>query len=186
MEYAPNLVVHFVHGSLDARSQPKTEIAVRDGVLILTDLSTKELVVAYAKTSATVFYAGIIIGKLYGVIWRNTSPSQIEGAGREMRNSSAFNVQDPVLSDSLIFYKGLKGAVEAAGADLLVVSFPFAYVVNPEDRARWAILGVKNIEGQIQYEQAFTSHLNEIGIRTLNLSEPFLRTARTEKMRVYF
>src|SRR5262249_43357426 len=149
------LVIHFVYGSLEARSEPKTDIAVRDGVLVLTELIAKEVVVAYAKNLATVFYAGVVTGKLYALTSSDASPGKIEGAGRDLRSNVAFTIQDPAVRDSSIFYQRLRAVVASTGADLLVVYFPLSYVVYPEDRARWAILGVKDIEGQIEFNRAF-------------------------------
>jgi len=185
-QYAPNLVIHFVYGSLEARSEPKTDIAVRNGVLVLTELTPKETIVAYAKNLATVFYGGVLAGKLYAWASSSISPSQIEGAGRDMRNSVSFSIQDPVVGDSLVFYERLKESVSSSGADLLVVYFPLGYVIYPEDRARWAILGVKDIEGQIEFNKSFESHLNEMGIKTVNLTDPFLLQARSDKTRLYY
>jgi len=185
-DYAPNLVIHFVYGSLEARSEPKTDIAVRNGVLVLTELTTKEIIVAYAKNLATVFYGGVIVGKLYAWVSSSPSPSQIEGAGRDMRNSVPFSIQDPIVTDSLNLYEKLKKAVSSAGADLLIVYFPLSYVVYPEDRARWAILGVKDIEGQLEFNKAFSSHLNEMGIETVNLTQPFLDSGSSERPRLYY
>jgi hypothetical protein len=185
-QYAPNLVIHFVYGSLEANSEQKTNIAVRNGVLVLTELTTQEIIVAYAKNLATVFYGGVIVGKLYAWASSSIGSSQIEGAGRELRNNSEFHIQDSIVTDSLVLYKQLKEAVSYAGADLLIVYFPLSYVVYPEDRARWAILGVKDIEGQIEFNRSFESHLNGVGIRTVNLTEPFLQQARLEKSRLYY
>ena len=185
-DYAPNLVIHFVYGSLEARSKPKTDIVVRDGVLVLTELTTKEMIVAYAKNLATVFYGGVVFGKLHALASSHTSSGRIEGAGRDLRNSAGFNVQDPVVGDSLIFYQRLKDAVSSAGADLLVVYFPLSYVVYPEDRARWAILGVRNIEEQIDYNGAFAAHLTALGIKTLDLTDIFRQSSTTEKRRLYY
>jgi SGNH hydrolase-like domain, acetyltransferase AlgX len=55
-----------------------------------------------------------------------------------------------------------------------------------EDRARWSLQGVENIEKQVQFNEAFTRHLNSIGIRTVNLTEPFIESARIENARLYY
>ncbi len=185
-DYTPNLVIHFVYGSLEVSPKPETDMIVHDGMLLPTNPGVKELVWGYAKNAATVFYAGIIISSLSKVFWKDTAPGKIEGAGREMRNSPPFREQSPEISDSIMFYRAFRETVEAAGANLLIVYFPLAYVVHPEDRARWMLQGVENIEDQITFNKAFDSYLNQIDIRCSNLTDQFIQHATMEKRRLYF
>jgi hypothetical protein len=183
--YSPDLVVHFTYGSLEVSPKPETNVAVRNGMVVQTNAGIKELVWGYAKNAATVFYAGIVMSRISKAVSKDASAMRIEGAGKEMRNPPIFSIQDPVIGDSLIFYRA-RETVEAGGAKLLIVYFPLAYVVHPEDRMRWVLQGVQNIEEQIQLNSTFASFLHENGFRCLNLTEQFVQTAKTDKKRLYY
>ena len=185
-DYRPDLVVHFTYGSFEVIPKPETNVAVHNGLVVQSNAGIKELVWGYAKNAASVFYTGIVINRVSKAVSKDISAMRIEGAGREMRNSPTFSIQDPLISDSVIFYRTLRETVEAAGAKLLIVYFPLAYVVHPEDRMRWVLQGVQNIEEQIQFNRTFASFLNENGFRCLNVTEQFVQRAKTEKQRLYY
>jgi len=184
--YSPNLVIQFVYGSLEVSAKPDTSVIVRNGYAIPSNPGMRDLVWYYAKNSATVFYSGLLITQIHKLIAAGNASGSIEGAGRDMRNSPVFRPNDPYVKESLMFYRALKQAVEGTGADLLVVHFPLAYVVHQEDRARWALQGVDNIDRQVAFNQAFSVHLNDLGIRCLNLTNDLIQSAKREKNRLYF
>ncbi len=184
--HSPNLVIQFVYGSLEVSAKPDRSVIVRNGYAVLANPSIKDVAWAYAKNSATVFYSGIIISWIHKLFFGLDFHEQIEGAGRDMRNSEAFRREDARVTESLLFYMSLKEAVEGTGASLLIVHFPLAYVVHPEDRARWMFQGVENIEEQVQFNRTFAAYLNQIGIRCLNLTDQFIQRATMDKRRFYF
>jgi hypothetical protein len=185
-EYEPDLVIQFIYGSLAVRAKPATSVDVRNGYIVLATSGFRDKVWAYAKNSATVFYSGVLITLFQKSIYRQDEEGRIEGAGRDMSNSPDFSPDDASVKESLLLYRNLKRAVEAAGAKLLIVYFPLSYVVHPEDRARWVLHGVKSIDRQVNFNRAFDSYLDERGIQCLNLTDDFIEIARTDKSRLYF
>ena len=184
--YSPDLAIQFVYGSLEVSAEPDTSVVIRNGYAVLANPGVRDMIWAYAKNSATVFYSGIIIGQIHKLIFRGDPEGKIEGAGRDMRNPPVFRLDDPRVRESLTFYTALKETVEGAGADLLIVHFPLAYIVHPEDRARWVLQGVEDIEQQIMFNRAFASYLNELGIDCLNLTDDLIESAKRDKNRLYF
>jgi hypothetical protein len=185
-DYSPNLVIHFVYGSLEVSPMPDNSQIVRSGHVIAADTEGNGSIWRYAKNSATVFYVGIIISQSYKIVFGKLPHGTIEGAGREMSNRGKFKADDSHIADSLRFYRSLQEAVEKAGANLLIVHFPLAYVVHPEDRLRWVLQGVENIEGQIDFNRTFAAYLNQIGIRCVNLTDHFIQSATIEEERLYY
>jgi len=185
-DYGPNLVIQFIYGSLEVEAVPDTSITVSDGHIILKASGMGAQIWSYAKMSATVFYSGVIVGLIHKSLYHEDSIERIDGAGRHMRNSRGFELDDLPVKRSLVFYENLKRTVEETGARLLLVYFPLAYIVHPEDRTRWALHGVENIDSQIEFNQMFASYLNENGIRCLNLTEFFIDAAREGNGRLYY
>jgi len=183
--YSPNLVIQFVYGSLEVSVKPDTSLIVKNGYAVPVSLSGRDKVWNYAKMSATVFYSGILLSRVHELVAGNIDGS-IEGAGRALRNSPVFRSDDPYVKESLLFYKALKEAVEEAGADLLIVHFPLAYVVHQEDRVRWALQGLGSIDRQVAFNHAFSAYLNDRGIRCFNLTNDLIESAKKEKSRLYF
>lgn len=184
--YSPNLVIQFVYGSLEESAKPETSVIVENGHLVLANSDMQQRIWAYAKNSATVFYSGIIVGLIYKSICRDDQHGSIAGAGRDMRNDPAFSPDDPRVKESLILYNNLNKAVKEAGAKLLIVHFPLSYVVYPEDRARWVLQGVENINRQKEFNRVFASYLDEVGIECFNLTEDLIEAARRDNHRLYF
>jgi len=175
--YNPNLVIHFAYGSLQVNPKPTTDITVDEGRLVQSDLSMIELAHAYAKNSAIVFYTGVVIARLYGALELDV---------KESKTSDLQNVSDAASTVSIEFYQTLKTVVEGKGAELLVVHFPFAYVVHPEDKKRWVLQGIQDLDHQIRFNKALDLELTSVGIKTVNLTERFLLAAKAESTRLYY
>jgi len=186
-DFGPNLVIQFVYGSLEVTSSLDNSItASDDGHIMLKTVGIRKQLWGYAKNSATVFYSGVMTGLMLKALHPGESSEGIEGAGREMRNSAPFEIDTPGVKESLDFYNNLKQNVEESGAHLLIVYFPLAYVVHPEDRGRWALHGVENVDRHIDFNRMFASYLNESGIRCLNLTDSFIDMAKKENGRLYY
>jgi hypothetical protein len=185
-DYSPDLVIHFVYGSLEVSPQPDRSITVANGRLLPLGASLKDILWGYAKNSATVFYTGTIVGQLSNLIGTAGQGRHIEGAGQQLLNTSAFDAHSTGVRESTDFYRAFQDAAREAGAQFLAVHFPLAYVIYPEDRARWALHGVENVEAQILFNKEFTVHLNQRAIRCLNLTQDFLEHAKRDAHRLYY
>jgi acetyltransferase AlgX (SGNH hydrolase-like protein) len=184
--YSPDLVIHFVYGSLEVSPQPDQALIVTNGMLQPVGLSTKDILWGYSKNSATVFYTGIIMGQISKVVGAAGQGSHIEGSGRELHNASVFDVHSSTIKESTAFYQAFQEAVHEIGGGFLVVYFPLSYVVYAEDRARWALHGVENIEAQVTFNKVFAAHLNQQAIRCLNLTDDFIEHAKHDARRLYY
>jgi lysophospholipase L1-like esterase len=186
-DYSPDLVLHFAYGSMETPVELNRSVIVANGALVSADATLTDRAWAFAKNIATVFYTGVAVGKISQWLKRPGSDRLIEGAGRTLKNLSHFDPRADDTAASLSFYRAFSTAVQEAGAEFAVVYFPLAYVVYPEDRARWAIHGVEDIEGQIEFNRAFTSYLrNNEDISTLNLTDDLIKQARGGGPRLYY
>jgi hypothetical protein len=183
--YSPDLVIQFVYGSLEVSGHPDDSVQVINGRAIHKNAGTKESLWAYAKKSATVFYSGVLLGLAFKAVDERPLAS-IDGAGREMRNTTTFSPDDDSIKGSLSLYKNFNDVVEGSGAEFTIVFFPLAYVVHPEDALRWWLHGVEDIDRQKEFNRAFERYLNDLGIRCLNLTEDLIQIAKEEKSRLYF
>ncbi len=184
--YSPDLVIHFVYASLEVNPQPDRSLTVANGQLLPIGLGPVDFIWGYAKNSATIFYAGIIIGQIGKIAGAAGQGGRIEGAGRELHAASTFDVHSATIKKSTAFYRDFQEAIRESGANFLIVHFPLAYVVYPEDRARWALHGVENIEAQVAYNKAYAEHLNQQTIPCLNLTQDLVEEARRDARRLYY
>lgn len=119
--------------------------------------------------------------------WHGVDEAQpIEGAGRAMINRTAFSVDDPRVKEAVRLYTRFRDEVRQAGARFLLVHFPLAYVVHPEDLTRWILHGVTNVEQEKAFNRDFCAFLNEQDIPCLNLTDDLVSTAKREKQRLYY
>jgi len=120
---------------------------------------------------------------LYG----NGEPAEgIQGAGRELTENESFDPSDPNLASALAFYGDLRAAVESTGGRLLVVYLPHSYCVHLEDVSRWAHLGVRKIEEQKAFDDAFCRHIDQNGVPCLNITQDLVSAAREHGERLYY
>ena len=185
-DYSPDLVIHFVYGSFEVSSHPDRSIIVENGRLLPLGVSSKDILWSYAKNSATVFYTGIIIGKISKIADAAGQDRRIEGAGRELHNAPVFDVHSTAIKESTAFYRAFQEAVHETGGEFLALHFPLAYVIYPEDRARWALHGVEKFDAQIAFNKEFAAHLNQQAIRCLNLTDDFIEHAKHDTQRLYY
>ncbi|HEY5627661.1 MAG TPA: hypothetical protein VIR79_06925 [Nitrospira sp.] len=184
--YSPDLVIHFVYGSLETSSHPDRSLTVTNGQLLPSGASPVEFMWGYAKNSATIFYTGILVGQIGKAAGLSGQGRRIEGAGRALHTALPFDVQSAAVKESTTFYRAFRAAAHESNAKFLVVHFPLAYVVHPEDRARWALHGVENIEVQETYNHAFADHLNRQAIPCLNLTQDLMEEAKRNAQRLYY
>jgi SGNH hydrolase-like domain, acetyltransferase AlgX len=184
--YAPDLVIHFVYGSLEVSPQPDRTLLVTDGLLQQAWLSNQDIMWGYAKNFAIVFYSGVFAGQISQAIGTGGGQGRIEGAGRELHMASAFDAHSPTVTASTNFYRAFQDAVHEARGKFLAVHFPLSYVVYPKDQTRWALHGVENIEAQVTYNQAFSAHLNQQAIPCLNLTQDLIEAAKHDARRFYY
>jgi hypothetical protein len=184
-DYAPNLVIQFAYQSMQVSRAAETA-RVRDSYLVLHEPTLLRRVAAYAKNSATAYYAWTVATILRGRLEPAGTDGRIYGAGREARVAGAFDPAGTDVAESLKVYDDLRLAVEATGARLLLVYFPLAYVVHPEDIDRWGHLGVQDVERQVAFDRAFCRHLDERGIACLNLTPELIDRARQGGRRLYY
>ena len=185
-DYKPNLVIQLVYGSLEVEATPSTSVVVENGHMLPNALGTVDRIWAYAKTSATVFYSGVIVAFVQKSLYEQDREENIEGAGRDLRNNRSFDPEDVQVKESIALYERFRDSVEQTGAQLLIVHFPLSYVVHPEDRARWALQGVEHIDQQIDFNRAMCAYLNGDGVPCLNLTDDLATTARNEGSRLYY
>ena len=68
----------------------------------------------------------------------------------------------------------------------MVVYFPLAYVVHPQDRSRWRHLGLHDVERQKAFDSAFVEYLNKHGIACLDLTPSLIEAAQKTGKRLYY
>ena len=185
-DYSPDLVIHFVYGSLEVSSQTDRSITVTDGGLRPLDASAADFMWGYAKNSAAVFYTGVLVTQLAKSAGIDRRGGCIEGAGREICATTLFDAYSTTVRESTAFYRTFKQVAQESGADFLAVHFPLAYVIYPEDRTRWALQGVENIDAQVVFNTEFAAHLKKQAVPCLNLTESLVEYAKQEQERLYY
>jgi hypothetical protein len=189
-EYQPDLVIQFVYATMAiAESQNDGATVDEDGYLLPKDVSAMHRFKNEIKKLATVFYGWVIWTRLdelrAGDGGSGSDPGEVIGAGREIPRVERFDPAQPVVAHALQFYRDLADAVESRGARLLVIYFPLSYAIHAEDVSRWKHHGVRDVAAQAAFDAEFIRHLNEAGIRTLDLTED-LRTAARGGERLYY
>lgn len=189
--FAPDLVIQFIHGSMAVKNHPRSRNRVTpDGYLVRRDVPLSRELRDRAKKSAIVFYGWI----LYTMLDQRLSDEggeadggEILGAGRELTIPREFSLENPVVVESLAFYRALRDETRRAGAEALVVFFPLSYAIHPEDRSRWRHLGVQDIEAQQAFDSALCQHLAEQeSLPCIDITEPMRRAAEANEERLYF
>jgi hypothetical protein len=137
------------------------------------------------KELATVFYAWVLYTRIDALLSSPGEPSEVLGAGRALRTPAEFDPRNPEVAEAIAFYRDLADTVRASGSELLVVYFPLSYAIHREDESRWRHLGVRDVEAQIAFDEAFVRYLQELGIDCLDVS-PDLRRAAAEGRRLYY
>jgi hypothetical protein len=184
--YVPDLVIHLVYGSLELEAPSDHVITVENDRLVSSTMTFKDRLWRSAKCSAMIFYTGIVLSQLPNPMQADKRESFIEGAGRRMRNAQAFEVRSRGIDDSLKFYAAFDRAAREAGANFLIVYVPLAYVIYPEDRTRWVLHGVKDVEAQMAFNDEFSRYLNGVHIPCMNLTNALLESARRDSNRLYY
>jgi hypothetical protein len=143
-------------------------------------------VVAIAKQSAIVFYGWVVVTRLRSAFDRGKQVSEIQGAGRSITEHDVFDPRAPELQPSLRFYARLREVVQGGGGRLLIVYVPLSYTVHPEDVARWQHLGVRNVQGQMRFDDDFCKYLTRTGLPCLNVTADLVRAAQESTERLYY
>jgi hypothetical protein len=182
---APDLVIQLVYGSMALRDRDPYDVDER-GYLLPRQRSFAHRVRAEVKKSAIVFYGWILATRLRDLASAPEAGTTIQGAGRALELHGAFDPGAPEVVESLRFYDELRGAVEGLGARLVVVYFPLAYCIHPEDVRRWQHLGVRDVERQMAFDAAFCGFLAERGVRCLDITPELQRAAREDGKRLYY
>jgi len=183
--YAPDLVIQFMYGSL-MPARPPDSYVDEDGFLRDRNVTARQRMVARAKKSAVVFYSWLVFTRLRSQSSEPGTTGKIEGAGRDLSVREAFDPESDEVRDATVFYDDLRRTVEESGARLLVFHFPLSYVVHPEDMARWRHLGVRNLDQQITYNDAFARHLDREGYLCLNGTGDLMAYAESTGERLYY
>jgi len=185
--YAPDLVIQMIYEDFEFNPGIQKEYSVDSRGYLIRQTSVEEKMLAYAKNSATVFYTWIICCELQKRFSKNPA-RQMLGAGREMElEGKTFQEEDSrVQAVMKQYYFALKETVENSGAKLLVMYFPFSYVIYQEDAFRWQHRGVTNIEAQMTYNKLFCDYLSRQGLDCLNLTESLVSAAQKTQERLYY
>jgi SGNH hydrolase-like domain, acetyltransferase AlgX len=183
-DYAPDLVIQFVYQSMQVHSTAARRY-VWNGYLLTDEPTLPRLMIRYARSSAIEFYAWTVAMTLRSRLWP-TAQGSIHGTGRETTAVGAFDLARADVADSLAFYEDLRSTAQAAGARLLVMYFPLAYAVHPQDIDRWRHLGLLDVPQQVAFDWAFCSHLNLLGIACLNLTQKLIDHAERSGKRLYY
>ncbi len=186
-DFAPDLVIQFAYGSMAVDTSLQTQYAVDpDGYLVLKDLGRRGRMIQQAKQSAVVFYGWIVATRLRQLLGDEPPDAAIEGAGRTLTERARFDPAEEEAARCIGLYDRLKAVVAGGGGRVLVVYFPLAYSVHPEDAARWRHLGVRNIEAQRAYDADFCRYVDARGVPCLNISDDLVRAAREGGERLYY
>jgi len=184
-DYSPNLVIQFVYQSMQVHSTAAKRY-VWNGYLFTQEPTLPRLITGYARSSAIEFYVWTIWTRLHSRLWPSVGKGSIHGTGRDTKGIGAFDLARADVADSLAFYEDLRSTVQAAGARLLVIHFPLAYAVHPQDSDRWRHLGLLDIPQQVAFDGAFCGHLNSLGIACLNLTQQLIDHGWHSGKRLYY
>ena len=179
----PDLIVQLVYGSMEVAS---SEAVVDPRGYLVQPGSESGGWSQLAKQSATVFYGWLVVTRVRAGLGEEPAAGAVQGAGRKLIERARFDPASPGLARSLGFYDDLRRAASDAGAALLVVYFPLAYVVHPEDAARWRHLGVRNAEAQSAFDAAYCAHLQGAGVPCVDITKDLIDAARTTGERLYY
>ena len=184
--YRPDLAIQIIYGSMDVTEDDPQTVNV-DGYLVPRRADARRRVAAIAKQSALVFYGWVVVTP-YGPPWRTGSRSPRSGAPAARSRSVMSSIRPrPTCSHRCAFSNSrLRAVVQGGGGRLLIVYVPLSYIVHPEDVARWRHLGVRNIPGQMCFDDDFCNYLTRTGLACLNVTADLVRAAQENKERLYY
>lgn len=186
-KYQPNLVIQFIYGSMAVPTKWSLDdyLVREDGYLVNANLNPKLRFKALAKRSALGFYSWTVYSQLQQRSGRAEANDQIIGAGQEMNTHIQFDVNNEEVIAADTYYDELRQVVKSGSTRLLLVHFPLSYCIHRADISRWQHLGVRNVDGQIAYNEQYCEYLRTRGFECLNLTDDLIRIA-TEGKRLYF
>jgi hypothetical protein len=186
-EFAPELLIQFVYGSMAVQDRLDVGQRVVDGYLVHTQASLGRRLRERLKRSATVFYAWIVYTAAERALAGGDEPAEVVGAGRELTLQREFRPEAPAVQESLGVYRRLRDEARAAGAELLLVFFPLSYAIHAEDESRWRHHGVRDVELEQAFDAAFCAYLAEREqIPCLDITPELQRAAAEDAERLYY
>jgi hypothetical protein len=188
-EYAPDLVIQLVYGSMAIPNMSEPRAAVdKNGYLVSLHADGRQHWRERFKNLATVFYGWIVWTKL-------TSPRSeaqldersepVSGAGGEMAGPADFDPTRSEVREAMYVYSKLARITRAAGIRLLVAYVPLSYAIHREDETRWRLLGIRDIRRQMDFDAAFVHHLNNCHIPSIDITQQLQRSVEING-RLYF
>ncbi len=189
--YKPDLLIQLVHGSMAVYRHPSDAYTANDdGYLVPTHASRATTLRHTAKQFGLVFYGWSLYAQLKGQLGASARADQPrpppKGSIQGAVVADVFDLDEPMVTEAIGFYQDLKAAAVRDGSRLLVVYFPPAYNVHREDVNRWIHDGVWDIGRQLAFNRSFCRHLDERGIRCLNIDQPLIDEARLTGKRLYY
>jgi hypothetical protein len=186
-DFHPDLVIQMIYTTMAVpRVGNRHDIDVdAEGYLVRRNLSWRYYMTLYAKKSALVFYTWMAYVRAKGAAAAPGEGGAILGAGRDANLHDTFDVHEPETAEAIEYYDDLRKTVEASGAKLLVVYVPLSFCVHREDAARWSHLGVRNVDAQIAYDEAFCEYLRGQGFDCVNTTSD-LQAAAAAGKRLYY
>jgi hypothetical protein len=186
-DYAPDLVIQFIYGSMAFRYATEPFATVNDdGYLVPLHANTALRWREGFKKIGTVFYGWMLwISLNSGSPVRSGDSGAVLGAGRKIDAPINFGPTHPQVRESMLFYNKL-GIVRQAGARLLLVYAPLSYAIHREDESRWSLLGIRDIPRQMAFDAAFVRYLNECQIPSIGLAQQLRISARGGERMYYW
>ena len=179
-DYAPDLVIQFVSGSMADKNATEPFAAVNDDGYLVRYTNTTMRRREMFKKLATVFYGWILWTSLNsGSPVRSVEQSgAMLGAGRPTAAPINFEPTQKKVREAMQFYNELASVVRQTGTRLLVVYFPPSYAIHREDESRWRLLGITDIPRQAAFDAAFVRYLNECQIPSIDITQQLRKSAR--------
>jgi hypothetical protein len=171
--FEPDMLVQFCYGSMVI--PPAANPRVDEAGHIVVKSNWKTRLRARLKKSAIVFYGWILLQSISG----GDEGGTVEGAGRELTMQEDFDPADADVVDSMPYYEQLRRVTGEDGTRLVLLHFPLSYCIHRGDVSRWKHLGVRNVDQQIAYEDAFCRHLTDAGYECLNITPELVAAAET-------
>ncbi|MBX3354594.1 MAG: hypothetical protein KF724_02725 [Phycisphaeraceae bacterium] len=175
-KYRPDIAMQFVYGSMvvpQKENWNKVELTA-DGAMVQRDAGLSQRLKGIAKNSALVFYGWIAVTNFQRMVASDGGSREITGAGRVMKRFREFDPNDPEIAEALAFYREQREAMSARGVRQVIVHFPLAYMVHPEDRARWSHQGVLDTEEELRFNEAFCQALAAEGFEVINITQDLI------------
>lgn len=178
VKFQPDLVVQTDYGDIGAVATGCPERlacpTIEAGALYQTKPTATRRLVAIAKNSSLVFYGYYLLHAF------DEAPASRTGTGKELHG-----LDEAKATDAVANYRGYRRFVRETLGDSVDVSFlylPLAFVVHPEDAARWWSMGKVDPYQHRDHITRVVEDLRRAGLPVIDPTPGLIRAGESERM----